>query len=182
MSYIMWHHTWPGNSQAIAEYLAFNPAQLSVQYTISREWKIRKHCDDNKVCWHAWEGSGYWIPDDSMNYHAIGIEICSDWYWFSDAQRKAFKELVQYLMKLHKIPSHNVIRHLDWTTRKWDMWDNFRNGNYRDRQDYQNKLNPTDMEEKLWIEATKNWIPTIKNTKLKKVMKVLLKYVKSSKS
>ena len=182
MNYIMLHHTWPGNSQALAEYLAFNPAQVSCHYTVSREGKVRKHCDDDKVCWHAWSGSWYWIANNSMNYHSIGIEVCSDWNSFTDEQRKVVKGLLQQLTRLHKIPVHNVIRHLDWTSRKRDIGDNFRNGNYRDWQDYQNKLTPTDLEEKLWIEATKNWIPTIKNKKLKKVMQVLLKYVESGKS
>lgn len=178
MRYVMLHHTGseaPSVNQA--HYLAQSTAQVSVHYTVGWWWEIRKHADDNKVCRHAGLGSGYWIANNTMNYHSIGIEVCSNWYWYNDTQRQVTKLLIQYLMRIHSIPHHNVIRHLDRTTRKRDIGDNFRNGNYRDRQDYQNKLLPQELEEKLRLEATYNYVPVVQDKKLKKVLQVLTKYV-----
>jgi N-acetyl-anhydromuramyl-L-alanine amidase AmpD len=58
-----------------------------------------------------------------MNYHAIGIEIVSKTgHDYTDIQRTAVRELVSYLMTLHKIPKENIIRHHDYDPkRKWDV-------------------------------------------------------------
>ena len=114
-----------------------------------------------------------------MNYHSIGIEVCSNGTGYNDTQRDTVKKLVQYLIKANKIKHYNVIRHLDRTSRKRDIGDNFRNGNYASRTDYQNKLLPQELEEKLRLEATYNYIPVVTDPKLKKVLSVLAKYVEN---
>lgn len=139
MKYIMLHHTGsvaPELNQA--RYLALNPAQVSCHYVVGTD-KIRKIAEDNKSTRHAWLWSYEWIKD-AMNLHAIGIEVCSDWKTFSSSQKKLTTELVEYLMSIYSIEQKNVIRHLDYTSRKRDIGDNFWRWDFKTRQDYKNSL------------------------------------------
>jgi hypothetical protein len=40
---------------------------------------------------------------------------------FDDDSKESTKELVKMLMEKHNIPKENIIRHLDYTSRKWDI-------------------------------------------------------------
>ena len=168
--FIMIHHT-ASTASAInnARYLAYNMTKYgrysSCGYVVGDRGEIRQLADDDKCTFHAGYGGGFNIADDTMNYHSIGIEVHSDWLNFTDAQRAKTKELIQYLMKLHGIPSQNVIRHLDWTSRKWDIGDNFWNNKYWSYKQYQDSLNAkleateknSFVREPLILEAIEKW-------------------------
>ena len=135
--YVMLHHTGStASSLNQVKYLAYNPTQVSCHYVVGRWWEVRKLWSDDRIMWHAGKWSYQWI-NDTMNYHAIGIEVCSDGYGYSNAQRKAVRELASYLINKYAIDVQDIIRHLDYTSRKWDIWDNFWNNEYKTFYEYQ---------------------------------------------
>lgn len=60
-----------------------------------------------------------------MNAHSIGIEVISNGTDFTEAQVIALAELVKYLKEKYGIDPGNIIRHKDYSTRKWDIGDAF---------------------------------------------------------
>lgn len=164
MKYIMLHHTGstaPSISQA--RYLSQSKAPVSVQYTVWRDWKVWKHCDDNNVCRHAWIWTGFWIPNNTMNYHSIGIEVCSDWQWYSDKEKTRTRELVLHLMSTHGISSQNVIRHKDWTKRKRDISDKFWNDEYKTRKQYQDSLKTRTGDQLLAVDVARDSLWSVRD-------------------
>lgn len=138
--YIMLHHT-ASNAPDInqARYLANHRAQVSCHYVVWKDGHIRQIADDNKCTWHA--GTWYYAGiRNAMNMHAIGIEVCSDGYHYTDVQREATNNLVKHLMAKHRIQHKKVIRHLDYTKRKRDIGDAFWNNQYSSYGDYQMSL------------------------------------------
>lgn len=138
-TFVMLHHTASMvNDENIVSYLAYNPAQVSCHYVIWRNWKIYQIADDNKITRHAWKGQYMWITE--MNAHAIWIEVHSDGYDFTDAQRNSVRELLQFLLWKYNLPVEAVIRHKDYTNRKRDIGDNFWNAQYIKFTDYTKSL------------------------------------------
>lgn len=124
--YIMLHHTGGVTTLAnMTNYLAKNSAQVSAHYVIGKNGGISRIGTDNYILWHA--GLGSKIPGvvNNMNAHSIGIEVVSNGVNFTEAQVIALAELVKHLQKTHKIKPQNIIRHKDYSTRKWDIGDNF---------------------------------------------------------
>ena len=79
-----------------------------------------------------------WNIKSTMNYYSIGIEVVSDGYTFSDAQRISMRNLVSFLMDIHKLHHSSIIRHKDIAPgRKRDIGDNFWNNNFSSWQAYQ---------------------------------------------
>ena len=135
--YVMLHHTaWTAPSIQQAEYLWLSKAPVSCHYVIGWWWEVYQLTDDTRCTWHAWEGEYDWIEDE-MNLHAIWIEVCSDWYGYSNKQRIAVRKLLEYLINKHDISSDRIIRHRDYTNRKRDIWDNFWNNEYSTFEQYQ---------------------------------------------
>lgn len=147
--FIVLHHTWHWNINAtttnLADYLAFNSAQVSAHYVVwtSNDKKIYKLADHKYVTWHAWESIWEW--KSWINRYGIWIEVMShDGKTFDDWQRWAVRWLVQQIMKQEAISHDNVIRHLDIApSRKWDIWDNFWNNEFDTYKDYQDSLEIT---------------------------------------
>lgn len=135
-TYIMLHHTASeANSINQAKYLAYNPAQVSCHYVVGRGGEIRQIADDTKCTWHAWKWEREGIVD-KMNLHAIGIEVCGV-NSFSEKQKKAVRELLDYLMEKHNIETKHIIRHKDYAPwRKIDIDDSFWS-EYGSREAYQ---------------------------------------------
>lgn len=139
MTYIMWHHTWDkanARDVSVINYVVYNPVKISYHYLIDKVGIIYKIAEDNDITRHAGSGSLNWIRN-TMNQHAIGIAVISDGYNFTDAQKKSYKELVEYLMGMYSIRKENVIRHADYS------------GDKRD-------LAPWFFDE--WVEARKKWL------------------------
>lgn len=136
--YIMLHHTASSASEAnIVNYLAVNTAQVSCHYIVV--WKnVYQIADDTKKTRHA--GTGNYAGITDMNSHAIWIEVHSNGTVFDDDSKESTKELVKMLMEKHNIPKENIIRHLDYTSRKWDIWPNFRQNEYKSFKEWQDSL------------------------------------------
>lgn len=163
-SYIILHHTASAKSakdSAVASYLA-NSNAVSVHYVVWKNWDIYKLCEDDKIAWHAWVSQWEWKV--WMNNYSIGIEIVSDWYEYTDDQRKSVRELVTYLMEKYNINKDWIIRHRDVAPkRKRDVWDNFWNNEYKTFKEYQESFNMTqkinfpEESKKLWIWNWEEW-------------------------
>lgn len=138
--FIILHHTASKmKDDLMAEYLAYNTAEVSCHYVIGVDGAIYKIGTDNDILWHA--GISSWQGLTDLNKHSIGIEVNSDGKTFTDAQRKATKELVLHLIKEYDIPHTNVLRHKDIApNRKTDIGDTFWNTDYKTYADYQLSL------------------------------------------
>lgn len=124
--YIMLHHTgWVTSLANMTNYLAKNSAQVSAHYVVAKDWGVARIGTDDYILWHAGTWSKIAWVVNTMNNHSIWIEVISDGTNFTDAEVTATWELVKYLSELHNIPTTNIIRHKDYSTRKWDIWDNF---------------------------------------------------------
>jgi len=100
MQYIMLHHTGDANNakeENVVNYVVSGNAQISYHYLVGRAGTIYKLAEDNQITRHAGAGSLNGIVN-RMNDHAIGIAVISNGTVFTDAQRKAVKELTEYLM------------------------------------------------------------------------------------
>lgn len=121
--YLMLHHTWWGTFKSNMDYLAHSSTEVSTHYIIGSKWEIGRIWLDSYIMWHAWSwDKEYWAY---INDKALWIEVASDWFTYTDIQIKALKKLILELQKKHNILKENIIRHKDYTTRKWDIWDNF---------------------------------------------------------
>ena len=109
--YIVLHHTWPWVWMALVKYLANSPTAISCHYVVIEDWTIYQIAEDTQCTWHAGISEREWKK--YMNYYSIWIEIVSDWYNYTDKQRIAVRELVNYLIKKHNLTPDKVIRHKD---------------------------------------------------------------------
>jgi len=136
--YIVLHHTGWTWFEWTMNYCAKSSAEVSWHYTIWKKWEIWKVWKDDDILWHAgdWNLKLNWIR--YYNPVSIWIEIVSLWKGYNELQRSSVKKLVTYLMKKYSIPKENIIRHLDLTTRKWDVWDNFWNKKFETFDSYIN--------------------------------------------
>lgn len=180
--YVMVHHdaSSPKRSDVDAvKYLATWKNEVSVQFVIWRNWDIYQLCQENKACRHAWKGSLNGIVN-TMNNFAIWIEIVSDWFWYTQAQKDSTRELIKYLMKKYNIPKEKVIRHADysWARGKWDVWPNFF-AEYETRPRYQASLVEYDKE---IVNGCLEWNGKLRNytddPKLKKLLEQTNDYVR----
>ena len=124
--YIMLHHTGGVTSlKNMANFLAYNSAQVSAHYVIDKAGNIARIGTDDYILWHAGTGNKIAGVVNNMNANSIGIEVISNGVNFTEAQVNALAELVKHLSETHKIPQSRIIRHKDYSTRKWDIGDNF---------------------------------------------------------
>ena len=133
----MLHHTGAWSEKFLIEYLSVYPQQTSCHYVVWQTWTITQLANDERCTRHA--GSGNYKGISSMNMHAIGIEVVSDGYNYTDIQRTAVRKLVSELMTKHNIEYNNIIRHKDYAynNRKRDIGDNFRNPYFDSYEAYQ---------------------------------------------
>lgn len=138
--FIIYHHTWwTLNFKAQFDYLSINPAQSSTHFVVWQEWEIGQIGKETDILWHAWN-SKWWNLSD-MNRYSIWIEIV--WPWFTDKQRDAVGELVQYLSIKYNIPKEKILRHKDIAVPKWrkvDVDDSFWNNKYKSWNEYVNSI------------------------------------------
>lgn len=124
--FILLHHTGGiAKLKNMANYLGKNKAQVSVHYIIDKAGNYARIGMDNFILWHAGSGRKIKGYENKLNNYAIGIEVISDGVNFTKEQIKALAKLVKELQKRHNIPTSRVIRHKDYSKRKWDIGDNF---------------------------------------------------------
>lgn len=168
--YIVLHHTGGGSFDGNLKTLTV--WSVSCHYLLGQDWKLAKIWMDEQILRHC--GDSQWEGKKMMNPYCIGIEIINDWYNFTDIQRKKVRELVNYLMIVHNIPSKNIIRHKDIApSRKVDIYDTFRSNEYKTFTEYQNSYN----KPMVWIDEAKNaltWNSALRNKTNDVDLKVLL--------
>lgn len=170
--YVMLHHTWLTSTSVdklktlkweslkkfedkllknMTDYLSINKAQVSVHYVVWTNWDLSRIWTDDYVLWHAWRWDMIeWIKDN-MNNFSIWIEVISDWKYFTDRQRETVRSLIKELADTHWIKVNNIIRHLDYTSRKTDIWDNFWNWKYKSFSDYTKSVMNWDSIKDRWL-------------------------------
>ena len=124
--YIVVHHTASNLSSPdinVVNYLATNPAKVSCHYVVGRDGTIYRLATDDKITRHA--GVSKRAGRSNMNMYSIWIEVISDWYNYTEAQKVATRKLIIDLMDKYNIQPPSVLRHADITTRKRDIWPNF---------------------------------------------------------
>ena len=93
----------------------------SAHYFVSQNGEIWQCVEDHNTAWHCGDyfygGAGGKFYGKCTNFNSIGIEMCVskvDGKWvYHQETFDSTAELVQALMKKHKIPKENVIRHFD---------------------------------------------------------------------
>lgn len=140
--YILLHHTGGGDYSWNLKILSWQTSRkVSCHYLVWIDGKVAKIWKDEEIQRHAGESSRW--DKKFMNKYAIGIEIINVWQEFTDIQRSKVRELVNYLIELHKIPQANILRHKDVSPwRKIDPYDTLRNKDYKTFTDYQNSFIP----------------------------------------
>nr|DAE92647.1 MAG TPA: N-acetylmuramoyl-L-alanine amidase [Caudovirales sp. gcode 4] len=134
--YIVLHHTGKGQGINIVNYLCRKESGVSAHYVVDIDGTVYQLAEDKKCTRHA--GVSAYQGKTGLNLYSIGIEVVSDGYSFTDAQREATRELVRSLMQAHNIPSSKIIRHKDIAPgRKRDIGDNFRNNQFSTFAEYQ---------------------------------------------
>lgn len=137
--FIIQHHTGTKEDtiKGVLDGLNKRADYASCHFCIDTNGDVYQIGKPTDILWHAGESS--WGKLTDMNKYSIGIEIIgplSDG-GFTEAQRKAFKELVLYLSKLYGIPKENVLRHKDIAPgRKTDVADSFWNSQFKDYRSY----------------------------------------------
>lgn len=125
--YFIVHHTasnlWASDWNVMRYWYYNSSAYVSWHYTLYRDWRIFQHASHDKVCWHA----GMWNVGNglqNMNYRSIWLEIISDWYSYTDAQRRVLPEFLKHIEETTGITKDKIIRHADisWYRWKWDVW------------------------------------------------------------
>jgi len=162
--YIMLHHTamWSDrNWLQAANLLSTGEKEVSCHYVVWKDWTVWKIGEDTDRLWHAWSWNYDWITD--MNSNAIWIEVDSNWIDFTKEQFNITLKLVKDLILKYKISDKNVIKHADYTARKWDIWDNFFKFCWKDINDFRKLLIINEDEwfyEKIFNEKY-NWVSSI---------------------
>jgi N-acetylmuramoyl-L-alanine amidase len=131
------------------------PDYISVHYTVE-DGQVYQLVNDDHIAYHAGVSSypNFETRGNSLNWCSLGIEVHSEGKTYSDAERVATKELIQYLMKKYDIPSRYVVRHKDIAPkRKIDIEDTFWNNEYASWEEYQSSLNTMTKEQKKATEA-----------------------------
>ena len=94
------------------KYFSGGNRNASADFFIDKDGSIYQFNADiaNYYTWHCGDGKGkYGIS----NSNSIGIEVVSSGGEFTDAQKKALRELVTWLMATYGIAASNVVRHYD---------------------------------------------------------------------
>lgn len=94
------------------KYFGGGNRNASADFFIDKDGSIYQFNADiaNYYTWHSGDGKGkYGIT----NANSIGIEVVSSGGEYTEAQKKALRELVAWLMEQYGIKAENVVRHYD---------------------------------------------------------------------
>lgn len=120
-THVMVHHTASNPSsdgQADVNYCTYGSGDAPLcNLYVARSgecWVCAAGCTNTNGSGHDWWGGG--VPDDSMNTHAIGIEIASTGTGetYPDAQQRAVAQLVEGLCLTYGIVAAHVRTHFEW--------------------------------------------------------------------
>lgn len=113
IKYIVCHYTGTDASALNnVKYFSGGNRNASADFFIDLDGSIYQFNAEigNYYSWHCGDGKGkYGIS----NSNSIGIEVVSSGAEYTDAQKKALRELVPWLMATYGIAASNVVRHYD---------------------------------------------------------------------
>lgn len=126
--FIIVHHTASNPKTTLARIVAYFkiPDDKSVHYVVGKDGKMVQMVRDQDRAWHC--GRSQWKEYQNLNHWSIGIEVLSDGYQYTDAQREAVIELCAFLCQTYCISIDNILRHADIALpkgRKWDIGPKF---------------------------------------------------------
>ena len=94
-----------------------NPkSKVSSHFVISKNGKIYRLVDDNKIAWHA--GKSCWGKYKNINKNSIGIELVNKGHQFgyTSFNKKQLSSLIKIckkIIKKYKIKNKNIVGHSD---------------------------------------------------------------------
>src|SRR3990167_9627074 len=110
-------HSMGGFYNGTISWFKNKDSQASAHYLISKTGEIRQMVRDTDVAWHSGVYDAGKPPPWALinpNWYTLGIELEDEknYEWqYPEAQRKATKELVKFLMDKYNIPKENVLLH-----------------------------------------------------------------------
>jgi N-acetyl-anhydromuramyl-L-alanine amidase AmpD len=128
---IILHHTGSNASDEANKNYLNRTDYISAHYMVGKDGKVYQLMDDDLIAYHAGVSSykGLNTKGNSLNWNTLGIEVNSNGTDFTDDQRKATKELVEYLAVKYNIPRELILAHKHIAPdRKWDIGENFHKG------------------------------------------------------
>lgn len=113
IKYVVVHYTGTdASAQNNCKYFSGGNRSASADYFIDKDGSIYQFNKDiaNYYTWHCGDGGGkYGIS----NSNSIGIEVVSSGKEYTEAQKKALRELTVWLMEKYGVKAENVVRHYD---------------------------------------------------------------------
>lgn len=113
IKYVVTHYTATDASALNnVKYFGGGNRSASADFFIDKDGSIYQFNADiaNYYTWHCGDGKGKY---DITNSNSIGIEVVSSGGEFTEAQKKALRELVTWLMEKYGVKAENVVRHYD---------------------------------------------------------------------
>jgi N-acetylmuramoyl-L-alanine amidase len=116
IKFIIIHYTGMQSERESVIRLCNPKSEVSCHFLISKNGKIYRLVDDNKIAWHA--GKSCWGKYKNLNKNSIGIELVNKGHEFgySKFKKKQLVSLIKIcklLMSKYKIKKYNVLGHSD---------------------------------------------------------------------
>ena len=158
IKFIIIHYTGMQSIRASIKRLLNPKSKVSCHYLISRDGRLIKMVDDNKIAWHA--GKSKWKTYKNLNFFSIGIELSNKGHQFGyqsypKKQLKRLSKLVFFLKRKYKIKY--VLGHSDVAPmRKKDPGEKF--PWFKISEENKKKLNTLKKDRKLFLVLRKKEI------------------------
>ncbi len=113
---IVIHYTGMQSERESIARLCSKKYKVSSHFVITKNGKILRLIEDNKIAWHA--GKSYWGKYKNLNKNSIGIELVNKGHRFGytsfgKKQLLSLTRLCKNLINKYKIKKQNVVGHSD---------------------------------------------------------------------
>ena len=113
---IIIHYTGMQSERESIIKLCNSRSKVSSHFVISRNGKVYRLVEENKIAWHA--GKSCWGKNKNLNKNSIGIELVNKGHRFgytnfSKKQLSSLIKICKNLIKKYKINKRNIIGHSD---------------------------------------------------------------------
>tara|TARA_Y100000817_G_scaffold285187_1_gene252230 strand:- start:114 stop:836 length:723 start_codon:yes stop_codon:yes gene_type:complete len=158
IKFIIIHYTGMQSIRASIKRLLNPKSKVSCHYLISRDGRLIKMVDDNKIAWHA--GKSKWKTYKNLNFFSIGIELSNKGHQFGyqsypKKQLESLSKLVFFLKRKYKIKY--ILGHSDVAPmRKKDPGEKF--PWFKISEENKKKLNTLKKDRKLFLVLRKKEI------------------------
>ena len=116
IQYLIIHYTGMQSGRESIIRLCNPKSKVSSHFVISKNGKIYRLVDDNKIAWHA--GKSCWGKYKNINKNSIGIELVNKGHQFgyTSFNKKQLSSLIKIckkIIKKYKIKNKNIVGHSD---------------------------------------------------------------------